>query len=88
MEENIEIPLNEPEENDRKQGEETELVKENGTVKEIDQTSEINEKIRDFETTILNLQEELTKKTDVINVLEKQKISFEKEVTHVRSLIE
>lgn len=88
MEENIEIPLNEPEENDRKQEEELETVKENGTVEEINEISEINEKIRDFETTIAHMQEELTRKTDVINILEKQKTSFEKEVTHVRKLVE
>lgn len=86
MEENIEIPLNEPEKNEETTTVDTEIIKKNGVVKEVDQNIELIEKIKEFETTVSQLREELTKKTDVIIVLEKQKTSFEKEVTHVSCL--
>jgi predicted RNase H-like nuclease (RuvC/YqgF family) len=83
MEENIEIPLSEPDKEEEPSEAEPEVAKENGKAEEIVKTDETTEKIKDFETTIANLREELTKKTDVISNLEKQKASFEKEVTNV-----
>lgn len=84
----IEVPLNEPDKDEETVEPELEFVKENDAVKEIDKNIELIEKIKEFETTVSNLRDELTRKTDVIIVLEKQQTSFEKEVTHVRSLAE
>lgn len=40
-------------------------------------------KLKEFESRILQLENELSKKTDVVSELEKQKGSLEKEVTNV-----
>lgn len=50
---------------------------------EIDVTHELRKKIEEYELTNKNLQDELTKKTDVINELEKTRVNLEKEVGHV-----
>jgi hypothetical protein len=86
MEANIDIPLNEPDGNEETTDPEPEVIQENGVVEESDKNSELIEKIKEFETTVSNLRDELTRKTDVIIVLEKTKTSFEKEVTHVSCL--
>lgn len=44
-------------------------------------TNQANE---EAEKLLSNLKDELIRKTDVINDLEKQKVSFEKELSHVR----
>lgn len=48
-----------------------------------DVTAALTKKIEEFELVNKNLQNELTKKTDVINEMEKAKLSLEKEFTHV-----
>ncbi len=83
MEENIEIPLNEPDQVEETSEPEPEIFQENGAADGHDKNAELIEKIKEYETTVSHLRDELTKKTDVIIVLEKQKTSFEKEVTHV-----
>jgi hypothetical protein len=50
---------------------------------EKDVTVDLLKKITDFEVTTKNLQDELTKKADVINEYEKTKVNLEKEVNHV-----
>lgn len=50
---------------------------------EKDVTVDLLKKIADFEVTTKNLQDELTKKADVINEYEKTKVNLEKEVNHV-----
>lgn len=81
--ENIEISLSEPDKTDEPTLNEQEVVKENGVVKETIVESDLPERFKEFETTISNLKDVVTKKTDVISDLEKQKGSLEKEVTHV-----
>lgn len=83
MEEISEIPLNEPENNNEATQEESEIILENGDHKNLNENHELTEKLKEFEETLKILQNELSIKTDVISDLEKQKGSFEKEVTHV-----
>jgi peptidoglycan hydrolase CwlO-like protein len=64
---------------------EPEVVVSDFVEKEASENLELLAKLKDFETTVGNLRDELTKKTDVITDLEKQKGTFEKEVTHVSS---
>lgn len=64
---------------------EPEVVVSDCVEKEASENLELLAKLKDFETTVGNLRDELTKKTDVITDLEKQKGTFEKEVTHVSS---
>lgn len=85
MEANDEISLSEPENSEEPSEDKPEITKENGDVKEPADNSELLEKLKNFETTISHLKEEVLRKTDVINNLEKQKGAFEKEVTHVSS---
>lgn len=68
----VEVPLNEEE-----------IVEQNGTLEVVSDNSDWAEKTREFETTISNLRDELTKKTDVAVDLEQQKGSLVREVTQV-----
>lgn len=83
MEENIDIPLTEPDISNESTPTETEVIPENGAGKFIIENCELAEKLKDCELQIASLKDELSNKTDVIIGLEKQKSSFEKEVTHV-----
>lgn len=83
MEEICEISLNEPESNNETTQEKPEDVLANGFDKNVIENKELTEKLKEFEETLKSLRNELSIKTDVINDLEKQKGSFEKEVTHV-----
>ena len=83
MEENTEIPLTEPVISDEVTEEESNAVLENEADKINTENNELTEKLRKFELEISSLKAELSSKTDVITDLEKQKSSFEKEVTHV-----
>lgn len=51
-----------------------------------DVTAELTKKLEDFELVNKNLQNELTKKADVINEMEKTRASLEKEFIHVSLL--
>lgn len=83
MEEICEIPLDEPNYNNETTQEEAEVILANGVEKNVIENKELTEKVKDFEETLKNLQNELSIKTSAISELEKQKASFEKEVTHV-----
>lgn len=83
MEENIENLLVEPDTTVEVPLNEVEIVEQNGTLEVSSDNSDWAEREKEYETTISNLRDELTKKTDVAVDLEKQKGSLEKEVTHV-----
>lgn len=48
-----------------------------------DEIAELRKKIEEFELVNKNLQNELTKKADVVSEMEKSRTSFEKEFAHV-----
>lgn len=83
MEENVEISLNEPDDNKETPPVEPVAIIVHNVAKDVGENSELGDKIKEFESTIVRLQEEISGKTDVINNLEKQKASFEKEATNV-----
>jgi hypothetical protein len=83
MEQIAENTAVEPENSEEISVGEPELVVNNDVEKEASQNLESLAKLKDFEITVNNLRDELTKKTDVITDLEKQKAAFEKDVTHV-----
>lgn len=50
---------------------------------QIDELAELRTKIEEFQLVNKNLQNELTKKADVVNEMEKARTSMEKEMTQV-----
>lgn len=83
MEENIDIPLTEPDIQNVSSVTELEIIQEHGAESYISEKNELVEKLKEYELRVSNLSNELSSKTDVITDLEKQKSLFEKEVTHV-----
>lgn len=87
MEETSEISLSEPDKPNEVSTEEPETVQVNGTDKESSDNNDLAKKLEEFEITVSHLREEVIRKTSVINDLEKQRGSLEKDVTHVSSCL-
>lgn len=84
MEENSEGVLEDLPKNDEISQEAREVVVQEVDLEEFTRNNEQADKLKEYESAIESLKDELAKKTDVIANLEKQKASFEKESNHVR----
>lgn len=84
MEENVEISLVEPDNNIQTLPVEPAKVVDAVEINDNVENTELVEKIKEYESKVSKLHQEINSKTDVIQILENQKSSFEKEVTNVK----
>lgn len=83
MEETCEISLSELDLKEKKEDVESQVISCLQPELVAEAENDLAEKLKEFQSTITKLQDDLLRKTDVISELEKNKGSLEKEVTNV-----